>query len=80
MSDVGLAVGGFRLAGISDLDVLVEIQSICDCQYWTSLPTSFGEGVVIKGFYHVGDASFRARCKVAIHKVCCSFFALFPGD
>ena len=29
VSDVGLAVGGFRLAEISDLDVLVEIQSIC---------------------------------------------------
>ena len=29
MSDVGLAEGGFQLAGISDLDVLVEIQSIC---------------------------------------------------
>ena len=66
MSDVGLAVGGFRLAGISDLDVLVEISQSVD-------PTSGGEGVPIKRFYHVGDASFRARCKVGTHKACWSF-------
>ena len=71
MSDVGLAEGGFQLAGISDFDVLVEIQSICGSY------RSVCEGIPIKRFYHVGDASFRARSKVTTHKACCSFLHFF---
>ena len=42
-----------------------------------TLYTSVGEGVPIKRFYHVGDASFGTRCQGVTPKACFSFLHFF---